>query len=122
MWQQERYGLGFAKKLQNYSEVRADMPQLLSIAVIIINICCAWIRLAFALSTPNSHIIKDSLQWSVGEKIIAYHGLLILLSLLHKVPDRHPYDYLTYSLYFIAAFGLLGECFELHKLIMNYSS
>merc|ERR1712190_396794 len=38
MWQQERYGLGFAKKLQNYSEVRADMPQLMNIGGTLINI------------------------------------------------------------------------------------
>merc|ERR1712110_1166016 len=47
MWQQERYGLGFAKKLQNYSEVKADVKHLLLIALTIINICLAWIRLAF---------------------------------------------------------------------------
>merc|ERR1712039_306784 len=87
MWQQERYGLGFAKRLQNCSEVKADMPQLMNIAATLINICLAWIRLSFAAATPDSLI---------AEKILAYHCLLILLSVLHKVPDSHPYDYLTY--------------------------
>jgi len=121
MWQQERYGLGFANKLQNYSEARADMRQLLSIAVIIINICCAWIRLSFAVTSPESVVMEGGLQWSVAEKILAYHGILILLSVLHKVPDRHPYDYLTYCLRFLAAFGLVCECVELRMLILRYS-
>merc|ERR1712039_78875 len=98
MWQQERYGLGFAKRLQNCSEVKADMPQLMNIAATLINICLAWIRLSFAAATPDSLITEAGLQWSIAEKILAYHCLLILLSVVHKVPDRHPYDYLTYSL------------------------
>lgn len=121
MWQQERYGLGFAKKLENYSEVRADRNQLLTIAVTILNICFAWIRMSFAYSEPSSRFTESGLCWSIAEKLIAYHGILFLLSILHKVPDQHPWDYLTYAMRFIAGFGLVGQCVELHALIVFYT-
>eukprot|EP00747_Dinoflagellata_sp_TGD_P144317 gnl/TRDRNA2_/TRDRNA2_176479_c2_seq17.p1 gnl/TRDRNA2_/TRDRNA2_176479_c2~~gnl/TRDRNA2_/TRDRNA2_176479_c2_seq17.p1 ORF type:complete len:393 (+),score=52.08 gnl/TRDRNA2_/TRDRNA2_176479_c2_seq17:104-1282(+) len=122
MWQQERYGLGFAKKLQNNSAVKADFLQLVTIAATVLNITFTWVRISFAAATPHSYIRKVGGQWASGEKIIAYHVILLMLSLLHKTPKRHPYDYLTYGLRVVAAFGLLGESMELNQLISLYRS
>lgn len=119
MWQEEQYGLGFAKKLRNYSAVRADFWQLLIIAAANLNISFAWIRLSLSITAPQnspSASVRDAgSQWAISEKIIAYHIVLVLLSALHKVPKRHPYDYLTYCLRFMVVFGLVGESFEIRK-------
>lgn len=119
MWQKEQYGLGFAQKLQGSSDMRADLGQMLTIAATVANMSFAWIRLAFAWSEDHENC--GGLAWSIAEKLISYHGILLLLSLLHKVPATHPYDYLTYAMRFIAMFGIVGEIMGVAQLVASYS-
>lgn len=135
LWQSERFGLGFAKSLTIETKLRADVTHLATITVITGNVCIAWLRLCFLWShleycetdtsddpyctTENKGV--GSSQWSIFEKMIAYHGLLLIMSMVHKAPETHPWDWFLYIMQAIAVYGLIGECVQLNVIIKGYS-
>jgi hypothetical protein len=86
-----------------------------AVGVYIANICMAYCRLGFLA-------VEDWDEWeTVGildviQKLLVYHCIFFLMSVVHTTPDRHPYDYLLWCMRLIALYGFANDAYVLNKM------
>lgn len=136
MWKQQQFGLGFQAMTGNDRIGKpVNLKQQVMLGVYITNIVLAWVLcsiLSFIgydqpkLTTdtmPHDHHEESTMQRIMSNIlwIVVYHGVLLLASAIHETPDRHPYDYLLWTLRFVGLFGLATHSWELNLFIHQYT-
>jgi hypothetical protein len=95
-----------------------SIPQQLMMVFYIGNICINWCLLGFGFALYfkwRDDGVRDARLMEIGFKLLVYHGVIFLASVLHRVPDRVPWSYLMFFLRFTAVYGFVTDAYLLSR-------
>lgn len=111
MWKNKMYGLGFANNLSRHvRNATVDYRQFVMLVVYGILMCMAQVNIGIYIAIPKLHDkdLSHELPHFICELLI-YSCIMLLASVIHTTPDRHPYNILLWAMRFIALIDLYAQ-------------
>jgi len=104
MWKAQQFGLGFStvldEKFDTHGEddVKVNLKQQVMILIYTGNIVIQIVLLGFiwSLYYDIEHVsLRRSMEFDAAFKLLGYHTIMFLASVVHKTPAGAPYNYLV---------------------------
>jgi len=119
MWKTQQFGLGYAKTLDedwDADKITGDLFQQFYLLVIIGNAVIVWCEMGFLFTLwydYKNNALRNGFAMELWFKCIVYHGMVFMMSAVHKAPARPPYDLMYYGIILISTYGFISDAYVL---------